>query len=83
MRLLINHQLIPIAIQPKSIFLEQICHKRFQGVAVTSLHWLLFSTSINKDLKLILKSATNVVLALKLLWTPKIVFPSNVLKLTI
>ena len=48
MRLLVNHQLIPIAIQPKGIFYEQICYKRPQGVAVTSLHCLLFSTSKQK-----------------------------------
>ena len=61
MRLLVNHQLIPIAIQPKSISLEQICYKRSQGIAVTSLHCLLFSTSKNKDLERISKSATNLV----------------------
>ena len=38
MRLLVNHQLILIAMQPKSISLEQICYKRSQGIAVTSLH---------------------------------------------
>ena len=83
MRLLVNHQIIPIAMQPISISLEQICYKRSQGIAVTSLHCLLFSTSKNKDLKRISKSATNVVLALKFLWTSKFVFPSNVSKLTI
>ena len=36
MRLLLNHQLIPIAIQPKSISLEQISYQRSQGIAVTS-----------------------------------------------
>ena len=36
MRLLVNHQLIPIAIQFKSISLEQICYKRSQGIAVTT-----------------------------------------------
>ena len=75
MRLLVNHQLIPITIQPKSISLEQICYKRSQGIAVTSLHCLLFSTSKNKDLKRISISAINVVLALKFLWTLKFVFP--------
>ena len=75
MRLLVNHQLIPIAIQPKSISPEQICYKRSQGIAVTSLHCLLFSTSKNKDLKQISKSATNVVLAVKFLWTSKFIFP--------
>ena len=78
MLLLVNHQPIPIAIQPKSISLKQICYKRSQGIAVTSLHCLLFSTSKDKDPKRILKSATNVVLALKFLW---IFFPNNVLKL--
>ena len=51
MRLLVNHQLIPIAIQPKSISLEQICYKRSQGIVVTSLHCLLFSTSKSKYLQ--------------------------------
>ena len=32
MRLLVDHQLIPIAIQPKSIFVEQICYKRSQDI---------------------------------------------------
>ena len=36
MRLLVNHQLIPIAIQFKSISLEQICYKRSRGIAVTT-----------------------------------------------
>ena len=35
-RLLVNHQLIPIAIRPKNISLEQICYKRSQGIALTS-----------------------------------------------
>ena len=58
-RLMVSHQLIPIAIQSKSISIEQICHKRFQGIGVTSLHFLLLSTSKNEDLKRIPKSATN------------------------
>ena len=60
MRLQVDHQLIPIAMQAKNISLEQIFYKRSQGIAVTSLHCLLFSTSKNKDLKRISKSATNV-----------------------
>ena len=42
MGLLVNHQLVPIAIQPKSISLEQIYYKISQGIAVTSPHSLLF-----------------------------------------
>ena len=61
MRLLINHQLILMVIHCKSISLEQICYKRSQGIVLTSLHCLLFSTSKNKDRKRISKSATNVV----------------------
>ena len=57
----------PIAMQPKSISLEQICYERSQCIAVTSLHCLLFLTSKSKDLKRISKGATNVVLALKFL----------------
>ena len=75
MRLLVNHQLIPIAIQPKRISLEQICYKRSQGITVTLLHYLLFSPSKNKDQKRIWKNATNVVLALKFPWISKFVFP--------
>ena len=75
MRLLFNHQLILFVIQPKSISLKQICYKRSHGIAVTSLHCLLFSTSKYKDLKRISKNATNVVLKLKFLWTAKLVFP--------
>ena len=59
-RLLVNHQLILIALQPKSISLEQTCYKRSQDIVVTSLNCLLFSTSKYKDLKRISKSATNV-----------------------
>ena len=42
MRLLVNHQFIPIAIQPKSITFEQVCYKRSQGIVTTSLHCLFF-----------------------------------------
>ena len=69
MRLLVNYQLILIAVQPKSISLETICYKRCQGNAATSLNCLLFSMSKNNDLKRILKSASNVVFALNFLWT--------------
>ena len=48
MRLLVNHQSIPIAIQSKSISLEQICYKRSQGIVLTSLH-----ESVIKDLKVL------------------------------
>ena len=41
MRLLVNHQPIPIAMQSKSISLEQICYKRSKGI-VTSLHIFFF-----------------------------------------
>ena len=60
MRLLVNHQLIPIAIRPKSISFKQIRYKISQGIAVTSLHGLLFSTSEITDLKQISKKTTNV-----------------------
>ena len=48
MQLLVNHQLIPVVIHPKIISFEQICCKRSQDIAVTSLHCLLFSTSKSK-----------------------------------
>ena len=75
MQLLVNRQFILVVMQPKGISLEQICYKRFQDVAVTSLHCLLFSTSKSKDLKQISVKATHVVLALKFLWTSNFVFP--------
>ena len=49
MRLLVNHQLVSVMIQPKSISYEQICYKRSQGIAVTSLHCLLFPASKKKQ----------------------------------
>ena len=61
MRLLINHR------QPKSISFEQFRYRSSQGIAVISLHCLLFSASKNKELKRISKKATNVVLALQFL----------------
>ena len=63
------------------ISFEQICYKRSQGIDVTSLHCLLFSTLKNKDVKRISKSATTVVLALKFLWTLKLVFPLQRIKI--
>ena len=48
----VDHQLIPITIQPKNISLEQICYNRSQGIAVTSLDLSLFFPS--KVLKLII-----------------------------
>ena len=67
MQLMVNHELIPIAIQLKSITPEQICYKRSQAIAVTSMHYLLFPVSKHKDLKRISKNANNIVLALKFL----------------
>ena len=83
MRLLVNHQLILIAIQSTIISLEQICYKRSKGIAVTSLHCLLFSTSENEDLKQILKSATDVVQHRNFSGPQSLFFLSNVLKLPI
>ena len=71
----INHQLIPIAIKSKSISYEQTSCNTSQGIAVTSLYCLLFSTSKNKDLKRISKSTTNAVLPLKFIWTPNFILP--------
>ena len=51
MRLQVNHHLIPTAIQSESISLEQICYKKSQGITVTSLYCLLFSTSKKKKKK--------------------------------
>ena len=61
MQLLVNHQLISIAIQPKDISLQQICYKRSRGIEVASLYCLFCSDEKNKHLKRISKSATNVV----------------------
>ena len=83
MWLLVNHQLILIAIQAKSILSEQICYKRSQGIVVTSLHCLLFLTSKKKDRKWISKSATNVVQHWNFSEPQSLFFHSNILKWTI
>ena len=74
MELLVNNQVTLIAIQSKSISLEQICYKRSQGIAVTSLHCFLFVDVKKQRPKTNLEKCYHVVLALKLLWTTKIVF---------
>ena len=63
MRLLIYHQLIPFPERPKSMSLEQTSYCR--NFAVLSP----FFDVQKKDLKLISKSANNVVSALKFLLT--------------
>ena len=68
MLLLVNHQPIPLSIEPKSISPEQSCYNEIaQAIAETSTYCLTFSTSKNKDLKRISKSANNIVLPLKFL----------------
>ena len=42
LRFLVNYQLIPVTMQRKSMFPEQICYKKPRGIVVTSLHCLLF-----------------------------------------
>ena len=74
MELLVNYQVTPIAILPKSISLEQICYKRSQGIAVTSLHCFLFIDVKKQRPKTNLEKCYHVVLAWKLLLTTKIVF---------
>ena len=64
-------------------FLNESVIKDLKVLQLTSLHCLLFSTSKNKDLKRISKSATSVVLALNFSGTQSLLLPSNVLKLTI
>ena len=76
----ITGQLIPFAIQPKSIPLEQIYYKKSQGITASPLHCLPFSTSKNKGLKRISKSVTSVVLTLKFLWTLMFVLPQKRIK---
>ena len=77
----INYELILIPIQAKSISLEQICYKRSQVIAVTSLHCLVFSTSKNKDLRQILKKCYKCSVTLKFLRTSNLFFPSNLFKI--
>ena len=48
MRLLVNNQLIPIAIQLKDISLQQISYKRSRGIEVTSLY-CLFCSNVKKQ----------------------------------
>ena len=57
---MVNQQPIPIAVQSKSISLEQICYKRSQGIVVTALHCFLFPTSKNKGLKRTSKSTVRI-----------------------
>ena len=74
MRLLINHQLILMAIHSKSISLEQICYKRSQGIVLTSLHCILFSTPKHRP-KTNLEKCYQCSVTLKFVWTSKLVFP--------
>ena len=74
MLLLVNYQLIPFPVRPKSSLIEessressQTCH----NFTVLSS----FLTSKNKDPKWILQTTTNPVLVLKFIWTLKFVFP--------
>ena len=83
MQLLVNYQNILLAIQSKNIFLEQICYKRSEGIIITSLHCLVFSTTKNKYLKGTSKSATNVVQHWNFSRSQSLFIPSNLLKLTI
>ena len=49
MRLLVNYQVVPIAIQPKSISLEQIYYKRSQGIAVITSNALSSFFDVKKQ----------------------------------
>ena len=53
----------------------QITYKRCESATVTSLYCLRFSKLKSKDLKQILRSATNVVLELTFLWNSEFAFP--------
>ena len=81
----VNNQLIPIAIRPKSISLEQICHKRSQGIVVTSLHCRLFFDVKKrpKDQKKEPEKSYQCSVSIEISLDLKVFFPRNVLKLTI
>ena len=86
MRLLVNHQLIPNAIQPKSMSYEQICYKRSQGIAVTSLHCLLFPASKKKQKqrpKTNLEKCYQCSVGIEIISGPSLFFAGNALKSTI
>ena len=87
MRLKVNRQLIPIAIQPQDISLQQNCYKRSPGIEVTSLYCLFCSNVKKETPKTNLEKCYLCSVTLKFLWTSKFIclgfFPSNVLKLTI
>ena len=74
MRLLVNHQLIPIAIQPKSILLNKSVIKDLKILPNFTALSSFFDVKRQRP-KTNLENATNVVLALKFLWTSKFVFP--------
>ena len=60
MQLLVNHQLIPFSIWPKSFSSEQSWCKRSETIVVTSLYCcIIIVVSKNKSLKWTLKCAAN------------------------
>ena len=60
MQLLVNHQLIPFSIWPKSFSSEQSWCKRSETIVLTSLYCcIIIAVSKNKSLKWILKCAGN------------------------
>ena len=75
MRLLVNHQLIPIAIQPKSISLEQICYKRSQGIAVTSQYCFLFFDFKKQGPKMNLEKCYQFNVSIEIFLDLKVYFP--------
>ena len=74
MRLLVNHQLIPISIQSKNISLEQICYKRSQGIAVTSLHCPLFLNVIKQRPKTNLEKCYQSIVSIEISLDLKVCF---------
>ena len=76
MRLLVNYQVVPIAIQPKSISLEQIYYKRSQGIAVITSNALSSFFDVKKQKpKTNLEKCYQCSVTLKILCTSKFVFP--------
>ena len=61
----------------KKASLEECCSRWTQVLFLTALYYLFFLTSKNKDLNRIMKYVPNVVWTLKVLWSSKFIFSSN------
>ena len=75
-KLLVDNQLIPLPIRPKSISFEESCYKRSQvkKIAVTLLYCLRFSTSKDKGPKTDLEKYYKFSASFEFLWNSNFAF---------